>query len=245
MKLSTALLLPIFAATCQAATTTFNDTITAIYGGGNPNGGWTSVTEGNLEIALRGKNRDTGATTNDGAGTYSFPTGFAVNPARALWQFEYSMNSDADGGAVTNLSSYRFVLSFDTDPSLNQAWSTLDLSLIPDNSFGTSATANGAGAEGLWSALAGSNTVAQNSQNMVFFPGFPSPNANGTYDFKLTAYSSTDTAGTTPLADVGMRVEVGAGGAALPDSGSTLAMLGSAFLGLVGLSKLKSRRNAR
>jgi hypothetical protein len=249
MKFKHLLLLPAFALTTQAATVTYNDSITAIFGSGNPNGGWVSVLDNNIELGLRAKNRVTAATTNDGAGNYSMPTGF--NGTRAMWNFEFSMNSNADGGPGANLSAYRFVLSFDVDPSQGQSWNTMN-PLTLDNSYGNDTTANGAGVEptDVPSALAliAGNSIAQNSGNIVFsgsYPGFPSPLTDATYDFMLTAYSSTDTAGVTPLAQASMRVTVGQGGAAVPDAGSTLLLLGSALTGMACFKGWKRRQASK
>ncbi len=52
--------------------------ITAIYGGGNPDGGWTADTDSGITLGLRAKGRNdtsfAGTTPNDGAGTYTFAT---------------------------------------------------------------------------------------------------------------------------------------------------------------------------
>ena len=244
LTLSALLLLPVSAVISHGATT-FNAPITAIFGSGNPDGGWVSSVDNNIELGLRAKDRNTGDTPNNGAGTYSFATGFS-SPAnnRAIWNFEFSINSD-DSSGTDPLSSYRYVLSYDTNPSQGQTWASVD-PLTLDNSYGNDATANGAGVEPVSVpnavTLIAGNNIAQNSGNIMFagtYPGFPSPTLDATYDFKLTAYSVTDTAGTTPLAQTSMRVNVGQGGAAVPDAGSTLVLLSSAMLGLFGFANFR------
>src|SRR5688500_4035869 len=74
----------------------FDETITAIFGSGNPNTGWTTEQNADgITLALRGKHRVTADTTNV-EGTYSFPTGLQEpNNNRALWNWEFSINSGA------------------------------------------------------------------------------------------------------------------------------------------------------
>ena len=43
---------------------TFATSITAIYGSGNPAAGWTDTVAGDLQLALRAKDRVTGDATN-------------------------------------------------------------------------------------------------------------------------------------------------------------------------------------
>lgn len=207
--------------------------ITAIFGTGNPNTGWTISTNNGLTLGLRAKNRVTGSTVNDGAGNYSFATAPAP---RGLWNYEFSIDS---GNSV--LTSFNYVLKVDTDASAGVSLVAIDpLTYWWDNSFGTASTLNGQGTEGPAAILAGSNSIAQNSQNITFgdYPGGAltlSPDA--TYRYELLALDST---GAT-LASVHMNVIVGQGGAATPDAGSTLSLLGAAMIGLVGFG-LRHRR---
>lgn len=212
---------------------TYNDNVTAILGSGNPNIGWVTAADNGLELSLRGKNRVTGATTNDGAGTYLFPTGTAPSSTRALWNMEWSINT----GTAT-LDQYTFKLSFDTDPTAGTSWTTVNpLTYFTDNSYGTASTANGAGVEGLSSLFVSTNTTAQNSFNLTFAPVAGNPNIDATYGFKLEAF---DRSGALADADT-MSVKIGAGGApvpSVPDSGSTLGFVALAFAGLAGCRRL-------
>src|SRR5206468_6900736 len=62
----------------------YNENITAIFGTGNPDTGWTADTENGLTLALRAKDRVTGSTSNL-SGVYSFAT--AAAGSRASWNY--------------------------------------------------------------------------------------------------------------------------------------------------------------
>ena len=218
MKLLTALLLvPAVAAPVWATS------ITAIYGGGNPDAGWTTATSGELQLGLRAKDRTTGATANVD-GTYSFATAPAP---RGLWNYEFSINSDvnsANGTTSLAASPYDFYLTVDQDPSQGFSGVTVNpLNYWFDNSFGNNSTANGAGVEGLALFLAPGNNLVQNSQNITF-AGYPggaevlSPNA--TYSYELFAVAKGAGADGARVAEVGINVVIGAGGVAVPRAGA-------------------------
>ena len=60
-----------------SAVTTYNVSITAIFGSGNPNGGWVSNTDNGIQLGLRAKGRNdtsyVNTTPNDGSGHVYFP----------------------------------------------------------------------------------------------------------------------------------------------------------------------------
>lgn len=244
-KLLTALLL-VPAVTTPAWATS----ITAIYGGGNPDAGWTTATSGELQLGLRAKDRTTGDTSNVN-GTYSFAT--APSP-RGLWNYEFSINSDvnsANGTTSLAASPYDFYLTVDQDPSQGFSGVTVDpLTHWFDNSFGNNSTANGAGVEGLAAILGGGNNLVQNSQNITFagfagIGGYPggaellAPNA--TYTYELFAVAKGAGVGGARVAEVDINVVVGAGGTAVPDSGATALLLG---LGVAGMAGVRFRKRA-
>lgn len=247
MKKHVVALLSLIAVTTSVPALEYNQTITAIFGSGNPDGGWTTGTGGGIELGLRAKNRDDGSTPNVD-GVYSFPTGYAVgNPARALWNFEFSIDTGAQ-----SLSTYDFYLGIDTDAGagVNYLISLVDpLSAFGGNSFGKWNTLNGQGVEiSLTDALNEGYTVAQNSQNIAFFG--QNPEAPGIYDYRLFAVTKdvnnsplAPSGGhpiaqnSSPVADVNIQVRVG-NSTAVPDAGSTFALLG---LGLAGLAGLRRR----
>jgi len=212
----------------------YNQTITAIYGGGNPDTGWAADSGNGITLGLRAKNRDTGATPNV-AGVYSFATG--LNPAnnRALWNYEFSINS-----GTPMLSNYDYFLGIDMDGSLGISYTYVNpFAAFDDNSFGNSGTLNGQGFEGPTatnSLLAGSNSVAQNSENIIFL-GL-NPFLNATYNYELFAVAKGAGVSGTHLTDVGITVVVGSGGSAVPDSGTSAILLSAGLFGL-GLLRRK------
>ena len=214
---------------------TFNQTITAIYGSGNPDTGWVADSGNGITLGLRGKNRDTGATPNV-AGIYTFATGLSASGTKARWNYEFSI----DSGTPT-LSTYDYFLGIDTDPSAGISYTYVDpFAAFNDNSFGNSGTGNGLGFEGSAagnSLLANSNFIVQNSQNIVFL-GL-SPFLNATYNYDLFAVAKGEGVGGAHLADVAMTVVVGSGGAAVPESGSSVILLG-AGLAALGLLRRKA-----
>lgn len=218
----------------------YNDTITAIFGGGNPNTGWTSDSGNGITLALRAKNRTTGDTSNVN-GVYSYAD---APPTRGRWNYEFSINS----GTAT-LAFYDYYLAVDQDSSQGISYSIVNPLLHwVDNSYGNVGTANGAGVEPIdlatYLGYPAIYTVAQNSQNITFgdYPGGALPlAADATYSYELFAVAKGAGTAGTRLAEVGITVVVGKGGAAVPETGSTLVMLG---LGVAGLITFSLRRQA-
>ncbi|HWA29378.1 MAG TPA: hypothetical protein VG734_27255 [Lacunisphaera sp.] len=205
----------------------YNQTITAIFGAGNPDTGWAADTGNGITLGLRGKNRDTGATPN-AAGVYSFATGLNAAANRALWNYEFSI----DSGTPT-LSFYDFYLGVDMDASAGISFAYVNpFTAYDDNSFGNAGTANGQGIEGTPagnSALANSNFIAQNSQNIVFIG--QNPFLNATYNYELFAVAKGAGVAGPRLVDVGITVVVGSGGSAVPDSGISVILIGATLIG--------------
>lgn len=190
----------------------FNQNIVAIYGSGNPDTGWTLEQGNGITVAMRGKHRANGTTTNV-EGTYSFPTGYqAPANTRALWNWEFSINS----GAV-NLDSYDYYVGVDLDPSKEVFATILDALSIPDNSYGNDSTLNGQGIEGLAVNLAPLYNITQQSHNITFYPN-QNPNLDATYDYELYAVEKGAGPSGTKLVSVGITVVVGNGGPAFLDA---------------------------
>jgi hypothetical protein len=188
----------------------YNQNITAIFGSGNPDTGWTADTSNGIQLALRGKSRVDGSTTNTN-GVYTFPVGA---PVRGAWNYEFSINSDVAG--VDPLTNYDFYLSADGDPSGCIQYTTVNaLTYWNDNSYGNNSTANGQGVEGTAAALAGTNNIAQNSQNITFgdYPGGPRPLMDATYNYELYAVEKGAGPNGERLASVGITIIAGNGGA--------------------------------
>lgn len=213
MKRKLTVLALISAATLSAwAAVLYNQNITAIFGSGNPDTGWTADTSNNIQLALRAKSRIDGSTTN-ATGVYSFPVGPLP---RGSWNYEFSINSD-DATGTDPLSTYDYYISVDNDPSQCIRYTTVDaLNYWSDNSYGTDSTANGQGVEGPAAALAGTNNIAQNSQNITFgdYPGGPQTIGDATYNYELYAVEKGAGPNGARLSSVGITVVVGNGGAA-------------------------------
>lgn len=214
MKKTLTLLLSLGLCTQVASALSFNETITAIFGAGNPDTGWTvEQNPDGITLAMRGKHRVTADTSNI-EGTYSFPTGLqAPNNNRALWNWEFSINS----GAVS-LDTYDYYIGVDNDTSQEIFHQVIDAFSFTDNSYGNDSTLNGQGVEGLAALLAPLNNIAQQSQNLVFY-GLD-PNLNATYDYELYAVAKGAGSAGTKLVSVGITVVVGAGGPAFLDADS-------------------------
>lgn len=219
---------------------TYNDTITAIYGSGNPNTGWTTDSANGIELGLRAKNRTTGDTSNVN-GVYAYPS---APPTRGLWNYEFSINSDSSGTSGVALDRYDFFLAVDRDSSLGVQWSIVNpLAYWLDNSYGDNTTPNGAGVEGPYGVTGTGKSLAQNSQNITFldYPTFPQGGLpleqNATYSYELFAVEKGAGPSGARIVDVGITVVVGNGGAAVPDAGTTGALVGLALAGLAGLRR--------
>lgn len=218
-----------------------------IFGDGNANGAFAVDTQSGVELGLRAKlrfgsdNQPANVFNNNGSGQYFFdnvapPTGFGFAPgsaASAIWNFEFSVNSDVDGTG-TALSGLTYLLSIDFDPSLGTQFLAFDPINrdLADHGIGTNSTANGEGAvatsEAEYQTLLDNNNVAQNSWNMEFFDGGPFSFSNtddGVYDFVLTAFDNGN-----EVASTSMQVISGNGAAQVPVPASALLMLTGGLL---------------
>ena len=193
------------------AAVSYNAMITAIYGSGNPNTGWTADSSNGITLALRGKDRISASTANT-SGMYG-PYAVGTDPAnsnRSTWNWDFSINS----GSVP-LNTYDYYVAIDTDRSQCINYTVVDaLTNWTDSSYGFSTTANGQGVEGTSGPpndYAATYTVVQQSQNLTFIGG--NPNLPGTYNYELFAVEKGDGPGGVRLASVGIKVVVGSGGA--------------------------------
>lgn len=213
----------------------YNQNVTAIFGSGNPNGGWATNTvlnagQNDTAVSLRGKNTVTGATPNNGAGLYTFTQGDS-------WNFEFSYNSDVNGNNFWQLGAFAYSLSVDTDPTAGVNFVTFSPALYGDNAYGDNATGNGAGTVGLYAANALTNSIMQNSQNIGFFPFLGDQTALGTYDIQASILGLNGNV----INSLGIQIEVVArNGASVPEGGATIAMLG---LSLVAMGLVHIRRS--
>jgi hypothetical protein len=213
-----------------------NVTNNAIFGSGNANGGFTIERANGVELGLRAKVRfptPLNVFNSNGDGTYDHAGG-TQPPDRALWSFEWSINSDYLGVSGLNLDDLTYEIRLDYDAGLGTNFQTFDPINVAfaDHSIGDNSTAQGAGAEAAHGAgylsLIANNNLAQNSWQLNFFDSvlFPfDPNVAGTYDFELEAYLRGDSVAST-------RIQVLVdGGAAVPEA-TTFAVW--SVLGLCG-----------
>jgi hypothetical protein len=201
------------------------------FGSGNQNGAFT-VSNGNssvtpLEIGLRASKRTVGAITPTG-NLYLADTGTQTvnggNPARAAWNYDFSVDLTGSG---LNLSQVQSILSITSAASGSNAPFNLQTT-IGDNAVPSPNL----------------NLRFQNSENMMF-GGFYAPtgynvNANEDYTFTLDVYKIG--LGTNPNTLIGtdtMVVRTGTGAEA-PEP-ATFGLIG---LGLAGVYAARRRRKA-
>jgi hypothetical protein len=207
-----------------------------IFGSGNGNGFWTVDLENNVEVGLRAKLRGQGVYNSEGDGTYIFDPGVSSGTA-ALWNYEFSVNVDQDGTSGADIANYQILLSIDVDPTAGQSWITFSpFDAWTDNSFGNNSTLQSGGIEGVSAAaqvlLMSNYNVAQNSQNLGWAPIVFDPYLDATYDFALEVHSRQGL-----VAATGMTVIVGEGGAAVPEAGMTMTLLGMSCVFIAGLRR--------
>ena len=189
-------------------------------GTGNPQGGFTVVTENGIELGLRAKLRQSPLVIDSSNNVYQVPTG-DQNPGHALWNYEYSIDLGPNG---TNLLfkdvSITLTVSKNGGPAQN-------FTFPPDNSFW------GASGKVVGDPNFLNDWGAQNSENPEFsnfpIPGFDSSEV-ADYTFTLSVFALNDTL----LASDTIEVD------AVPEP-STLSI---AAIGLVGFFAARRRRKA-
>ena len=222
-----------------------NLTPDAIFGSGNANGGFTVNQTGSAELGLRAKVRypsPQNTFNSNGDGTYSHLAGAGTPASRALWNFEWSVNTDPAGTAGTKLDGLTYEMGMDFDPSIGTDYFVFDPINQPvaDHAIGTNMTVNGGGTTATdpasYAGLLAANNVAQNSWNLDFFNEAAAktfdPTVDGTYEVYLKAFDGSG----AKVGETKITVIVGNGGAPgmLPQSiDFTVADIGTNVLELV------------
>lgn len=228
-------ILAILGACLVAPASVSASTITAIMGTGIGDADWTIGSASGVELGLRARVRGQNIQNFNGGGVYTHEVGESAG--NALWNFDWSITTDP-----ATLNSFTYRLDIDYSPTSGTDFLSFDPvnAAVFDNSFGTSATAAGAGDEtgiaATYSNFVNTRTKVQNSWNLGFFD-FPvsskifNPNAAGEYTIRLTALS-----GLTEVASTTITVN------AVPEP-SSFAVFGLAALGtvLVGRRRLAKK----
>lgn len=218
---------------------TFDDDISpdVIFGSGNSNGNFTVDRQNHVELGLRAKIPFVGTTNSNGDGTYSYNVG-------EIWNFDWTINTNYDGGGTNNISDLTYLIGIDSDPTAAANFLLFDpvpVSVLgaPDHAIGNNSTANGAGTSFGATDIAGyniaidTNNVLQNSWRHDFFTSFPGFTydefVSGIYDITLSAFD-----GSTQIASTNIQVII----SSVPEP-ATVLLLG---IGLVGIAVTRHQR---
>jgi hypothetical protein len=189
-----------------------NVTPDVIFGSGNANGGFTSVQENGVEVALRAKLRHNASGlpentfNSNGDGSYTFNPGVAPTQLfpTAEWSFEWSINSNFDGTSGWVLSNLDYLLTLvdNTGNATSISFDPINVSFA-DHAIGNNLTGNGGGTVAAtpsnYQTLIVTNNVAQNSWKPHWFLAGFNPDAAGTYDITLSAYGKTGLVASTMI----------------------------------------------
>ncbi|MFK7790355.1 MAG: PEP-CTERM sorting domain-containing protein, partial [Phycisphaeraceae bacterium] len=151
IALATVALIPVSSA---YAVTQFDQDVTneIIFGDGNANGSFTTDRANGVELGLRGKLRYNAAGSpentfnSNGDGTYTFQAGIAPTQTnRAVWSYEWSINTNYDGSSSYNLDDLTYKLTMTSTNAAELPEFDPINQLLKDHGIGTNSTANGVG----------------------------------------------------------------------------------------------------
>ena len=180
-----------------------------IYGSGNANGSFTGETKNNVEVGLRAHMRyDTsGQAQNifnyDGNHTYTFdPSQFNAPANRSGWNFDWSINTNANGSGTNTIGSYSYLLSVNGPSGIYRTPfdpydGTTSTVGYYDHAFGNNSTANGAGVSAtnstLFNTYKGQYNVSQQSWNLGFENLAPlaALHSGGLFNITLDVFNSS------------------------------------------------------
>lgn len=211
-------------------------------GAGNPNGGFKTVTDNGVQVALRAKQRQDPAVIHTATDVYNVEAGTQgtggapVNNARAWWNYEFGIDLSAAGLTLADVTTV-FTLA---DLTAGASGTTDILTEWPDNDTW------GAGGESAGNLQLLTDWSAQNSQNPVFIQ-FPPNDAPGyVYDWDnehyyrmtLSVFGLSGDLLATNFIDIAVGDAVAP--AAVPEPGT----IGLMAAGLAGLVIARRRRAA-
>ena len=201
---------PLIAATIGVMN--YNDPTPAYFGSGNPAGSWTSAT-------TLGSDK----TTGDNTVALRFKdrsTGDMTNDGAGTYSQPFGVNVNVEFSAsATNFQNIVYQLSIDSNPGLGTTLLTFDPKFaFFDNSL-TPFSTNG--------------VIMQNSQRDIWY-GF---HGVGTYDMSFSAFLKSDKTYSNPIARTEARLKIGGGTSRVPDSGTTMALLGTSCFGVLALGR--------
>lgn len=248
----------LLAASAQAATTYDANLVNPGWynGSGNPNGGFTVETAGNLEIGLRAKLRQNPAVIHSLNNVYNVPIGAQTNTTsggngahagRAAWNWEWSINTQAGGGSADLADIAARITVSDADghsASINPFTQWADNSYYGSSGEYTASLGDLPNNPAANPALLANYFGAQQSNNPTFgdFPlaAFYNLNAHQTYTITLDVFGGNSF--TAPLlASNTIIVNVGDGRIpAVPVPAAAFAA--APLLGALGLYRLRRTR---
>ena len=159
------------------------------FGSGNSDGQWAIGTDNNVSAMLRFKNRATLGLIDSADGTAEIGQGYC-NPTctgspKAKWNYEFLINTRADGTGTRGLTNTFVDLLVDTDPTVGTSFSVINLFA----NWGDNEYYNGVKRIGV-APVFGEYMVEQSSNPLFADSGFGFLPGPGLYSFQLNVYNA-------------------------------------------------------